>query len=110
MRNRTAVTVVEVLVALVVFSIGALGSAAAIAAAARAQSGALARREALHALQAAAATIETTACSALVNGQRVVGGVAVAWTVTMTDSLAAVTLRAAHRGTTTSLSMEIACQ
>jgi Tfp pilus assembly protein PilV len=109
MRNRTGVTVIEVLVALVVFSIGALGSAAAIAAAARAQAAALARREAVHALQAVAVSIEATPCATLANGQRTIGGVTVAWTTTVTDSLAAVLLRATHRGTTTPFSTEFVC-
>lgn len=109
MHKPKAVSVVEVLVALVVFSIAALGSAAVLGFAARATAAASARREAVGALRLRAAMIASTPCDALTNGQGVVAGVTVAWTISVTDSLAIVALRASHRGTSTLMRTEIAC-
>ena len=110
MNNRRAFSVVEVLVALMVFSIAALGSATALGVAARATSAASARREAISALRLRAAIIQSTRCGELADGQAVVAGVAVHWTISVSDSLARVALRALHRGTSTQLWTEVECE
>jgi Tfp pilus assembly protein PilV len=109
MQMRKAVSVVEVLVALVVFSIAALGSAAVLGFAARATAVAVARREVVSALRLSAAMFASMPCEALATGQGVVAGVPIAWTVTATDSLVQVALRASFRGTSTVMRTEIAC-
>jgi prepilin-type N-terminal cleavage/methylation domain-containing protein len=109
MRNRTAFSIVEVLVALVVFSIAALGSAAALGLSARVQREAVARREALSALELRMATLATLPCDSLTAGTDRIYGVAVTSRVTRTDSLVAIAVTATHKGTTTTLGSERSC-
>lgn len=110
MQTRHAFSIIEVLVALVVLSVAALGSATILVAAARAQSNALARRQSVDALAAQAAVLGGTPCSALGNGNRVVSGVPVAWTVQVSDSLSLVSIIATNRGTVTGLRTEVVCE
>lgn len=109
-KLRRAVSIVEVIVALTVFSVAAIGSAAALAVSLRAQRNAAARREALSALESQSESLAAVPCALLADGNRVVGGVAVRWTVALSDSLARVTLLAMHRGTRTVLRTEVACE
>jgi prepilin-type N-terminal cleavage/methylation domain-containing protein len=106
--TRPAFTVVEVLVALTVFSVAALGSAAAVGSAAREQLRATAQREALDIVRAQSARLTAMPCDSLFSGARTVRAVNVAWTVAR-DSLATITLIGTHRGTTTRLHVEVAC-
>jgi Tfp pilus assembly protein PilV len=109
MRTRVAFSVVEVLVALVVFSVAALGTAAALGLAAHAQREAVARREAVNALEFRMATFATLPCDSISIGTVVINGVSVVARVTRTDSLAAIVVSAAHKGTSTTLRMEQPC-
>ena len=110
MRNHKAFSVVEVLVALVVFSVAALGSAAALGLAARVQREAVARREAVSALEFRLGSLATLPCDSIVSGAAAINGVAVYTRVTRADSLATVTVTAPHKGTVSTLQMEVRCQ
>jgi Tfp pilus assembly protein PilV len=110
MRNRPAFSVVEVLVALVLLSIAVLGSTATIGLAARAQRNATARREAVNALEHRLASLSLAACDSIAASTAVINGVSVTTAVARSDSLVALVVSTSHKGTATSLTMEVACQ
>ena len=92
-----------------VFAVGALGSAAAIAFAARTRNLAHARRQAVAALQSTGANLFATPCAAITGGAATVAGVDVRWTAQRVDSIVRVTLEAQHRGTVSTLRVEVPC-
>jgi prepilin-type N-terminal cleavage/methylation domain-containing protein len=110
MRNRHAFSVVELLVALMILSVAVLGTTAAVGLAARAQREAIARREAIGALESRLASLSMSPCASLTNDSVLLGGVTVTALVERTDSLASILLSATHRGTSSALRAEVACE
>lgn len=110
MRNHKAFSLAEVLVALVVFSIAATGGAAALGLASRAQRQAIARREALSAIEMHLALLSAAPCDSVSSAPVVVNGIPISTTIAPTDSLVSITVSASHGGTRSLLRTEITCE